>query len=1162
MPNRLAGETSPYLLQHAENPVDWYPWGPEALEKARSEDKPILLSVGYSACHWCHVMEHESFEDAGAAEFMNAHFVNIKVDREERPDLDEIYMRAVQAFTGGRGGWPMTVFLTPDGRPFMGGTYFPPTPRHGMPSFAQLMQHAQHQWTDEREQVDALAGQVTDHLKELGNLPHVDEDDDLEAGWLDAVVDAAEEDYDEVYGGFGDQPKFPPHARLGCLLAHHHRRGADHSLRMALHTLDSMALGGMYDLLGGGFSRYSVDDRWLVPHFEKMLYDNAQLIPHYVDAWRITRRETYHRIVRETVGWALREMLLDHGAFAASQDADSLDEHGESHEGAWFVWTPEEVREHVGILDGIRACSLLNVTVRGTFEKGRSVLRLEKPLDEHDGRDREVLEEVREKLFAVREKRPRPARDDKVVVAWNGMFIAALARAGAVMGHPKWVRAAERAADFLLHTLQPKGRLHRTFKDGKLGPLGCLDDHAHLIEALIELHQATLDERWLREAIGLAHRMIELFWDGEGFYSTGSDAPPLVTRSRNLFGGAVPSGTAAAALALARLGVLTGEEEWSAYAEDVVLRLQPFVEKAPRALGLEAMAAEWLEGPTQQLGLVDADPKMVRLWRGRYLPFGMLAKPSLRVAWMQGKKTAGAYLCEEGRCLLPTDDPKVLSRQLDAATANQAGPDRTAGRELAPVLPREAARWVGGSPKMLTGKVVVLHFWTSSCVNCLHVLPELAALERRFEGKPVAVLGVHSAKFDAEKERAHVEQTVERLRIRHPVLLDGDHKVWDAFGVTTWPTVVILDSEGRVAWTRSGEVDRKTLAREVERLLREGGLSKTSPVSPEPPAAPIEGLRFPGKVQVWPAAQAQAQGESPQWLYVADSGRHRIVEARLHTGEDGWPEAEVVRFYGDGTRGVRDGQNPRFDSPQGMTRQDDVLWVADTGNHAIRRIDLRNDVVTTAAGTGELGRGQPLDPANPTGHPLRSPWDVEAAGDVVFVAMAGAHQLWLLNTAHNSMGPFVGKGSEGHADGALDVAELAQPSGLVLAGRYLFWVDAETSSVRLLDLEDSQVKSMVGQGLFDFGDIDGGPETARLQHPRGITFSGESVFVADTFNGKVKRIDLEGLGVTTVASELKHPGGLTVAGDFLLIADTDAHRIVAVSLLSGELRPLPLRGIR
>ncbi len=1179
MPNRLEGETSPYLLQHANNPVDWYPWGPEALEKARTEAKPILLSVGYSACHWCHVMERESFEDEQAAAFMNQHFVAIKVDREERPDLDEIYMHAVQAFTGGHGGWPMTLFLTPDGRPFLGGTYFPPEARQGIPSFRELMEHAHTQWTTNREEVEGLAGQVSERLKELGRLPVVD-DYALHPIWLDAVSEAAEDDFDEDHGGFGDAPKFPPHQRIACLMAHYHRRGAEHSLRMALQTLDGMALGGMYDLLGGGFARYSVDDKWLIPHFEKMLYDNAQLIPLYVDAWRITRRAAYHRIVGETVGWAMREMLLPEGCFAASQDADSVDGSGSSQEGAFFVWSPEEIREHVGILNGIRVCSLLNVTVRGTFEHGRSVLRLERPFDEHEGRDREVLEEAKTKLFEAREKRPRPGRDDKVVVSWNGMFIRALARAGAALDEPAWISAAERAAIFILETMLPEGRLHRTWKEGRLGPPGVLDDYANLLDALIELHQATLNEHWLREALTLAGRMVELFWDGEGFFTTGKDATPLVARSRNLIGGAVPSGTGAAAYALARLGSLTGSAEWNRYAETVLVRLQPLVERAPHALGIEALAAAWMTGPCQELGLVDADPLLLHMWRGRYLPFGVAATPTFRIAWMIGKRQAGAYLCERGTCRAPTDDPEELSRKLAEATQIQAAPDPGQGRDPSPKLPNKPEDWVNKPPRSVHGNVVVLHFWTSSCINCIHVLSELAAVEQRFSGDSVVFLGVHSGKFTTEKQRDHVEASMERLGVGHSVLLDPDHEVWKAFGDTPigrdqayrtraravavkgWPTVVLIDAHGRIAWMKSGEVDRRTLARQIDRLLREDGVGEPARKSPPPSQATTSGLRFPGKLQVWPAAQAQAQGETPEWLYISDTGNHRILEARLHFDEDGgWPTAEVIRYYGDGTPGDRDGQNPRFRSPQGISRQDDVLWVADTGNHRLRQIDLRNDAATTAAGTGVLGRGGDFDPKAPLGVSLRSPWDVEIAGDVLFLAMAGAHQIWLYNPDHQTLGPFLGSGNEGHVDGDPSEAQLAQPSALCVGGRYLFWADAETSSIRLMDLEENRVASLVGRGLFDFGDIDGSPDEARLQHPRGLTFAGEDLWLADTFNGKVKSLSLNGEGVTTVASGLSHPGGISAAGDFMLVADTDAHRLVAIHRETGELRPLPLNGL-
>ena len=666
--NRLQHETSPYLRQHMHNPVDWFPWGPEALALARSEDRPILLSIGYSACHWCHVMERESFEEAAIAESMNAHFVNIKVDREERPDLDELYMRAVQAFTGGHGGWPMTVFLTPAGEPYFGGTYFPPLPRGGMPSFPQVLQHAHKLYTQHREELGPHTAKLLEHLDSSGRLPAPA--GSLRRDWLEQVSHGLVGDFDAKYGGFGGPPKFPPCGSLAVLLTHHALSGDAPALAMARGTLDGMARGGMYDHLAGGFARYSVDTLWQIPHFEKMLYDNGQLIPLYLDAHVLTGSPDYARVARDSLDWLLREMRLPGGAFASATDADT-----EGVEGATFVWTPEQLTEALGPQDGARLAALCQVTERGNFEHGQSVLRLEEPRSALTEADQELLERCFPRLLELRGGRAQPTRDDKVVTAWNGLAVRALARGAQVLGEPRYLRAAEAAAAFLLDTVTVQGRLHRSWKDDRVGAPGFLDDHANLVAGLIELWHASFDPRWLRAAEGLTERMVELFWDTEegGFFSTGHDAERLVSRSKAPIGGALPSGNGVAAFVLSQLSLLLDRQEWADAAERVVLSYQPILERAPRALGFEALAGAMLSGDPLQIGLVGADnQELLGVLRSRLLPQAVLAAgpglAELDLPWLRKKGSpdgrATAWVCERGACQIPTQDPQTLARQL------------------------------------------------------------------------------------------------------------------------------------------------------------------------------------------------------------------------------------------------------------------------------------------------------------------------------------------------------------------------------------------------------------------------------------------------------------------------------------------------------------------
>ena len=612
MPNRLANETSPYLLQHADNPVDWYPWGEEALAKAKAEDKPIFLSIGYSACHWCHVMAHESFEDEGVAAILNEHFVSIKVDREERPDLDRIYMNAVQAMTGS-GGWPMSVFLTPEGQPFYGGTYFPPTPRYGMPSFSQVLTTVADGWQNRRqelivsgqrlvaalEQQSTIGGSVRD--RSVGDLGPIE---DLNPATVESAFRYLLKRFDRVHGGWGDGPKFPQPMALEFLLRYHHLTGAPRALHMVSQTLEAMARGGMYDQLGGGFHRYSVDDHWLVPHFEKMLYDNVQLARVYLHAWQVTGDLFYRVITEEILDYVVREMTDATGGFYSTQDADS-----EGEEGKFFIWTSDEIRELLGT-EADTFMSAYGVTEAGNFE-GWNILELVGGMDQ-----RAELAEARQKLFAAREQRVHPGRDEKVLTSWNGLMLAAFAEAARVLNRDDYRRVAERNADFLLRELRnAEGRLWHTWKafpersrrDGVAKINGYLEDYTHLIEGLLELYQTTFDPRWYQAARELAEGMIEHFSapDG-GFFDTSDDHETLITRPRELQDNAVPSGNAMAALVLLRLAGLAVEPRYAELAQAALGPMQPLLARYPLGFTQWLIALDYALSRPREVAIVGA----------------------------------------------------------------------------------------------------------------------------------------------------------------------------------------------------------------------------------------------------------------------------------------------------------------------------------------------------------------------------------------------------------------------------------------------------------------------------------------------------------------------------------------------------------------------------
>ena len=649
MPNRLAGETSPYLLQHRENPVDWYPWGPEALERAKRENRPILLSIGYSACHWCHVMAHESFEDEATAAFMNDHFVCVKLDREERPDLDAIYMEACQAMTG-HGGWPLNVFLTPEQVPFYAGTYFPLEPRHGMPTWRRVLEAVAEAWETRGDEIRAGAERVVDRLTGGARLEASTEP--MQARRLDEAVAMLRGSYDSPHGGFGRAPKFPAASAIEFLL----RRG---ETRMTGHTLRAMASGGMYDQIGGGFARYSVDERWLVPHFEKMLYDNALLARAYLHGWQVTGQELFRRVCRETLDWALREMRAPEGGFFAALDADS-----EGEEGRFYVWTLEELRDCLGD-DADAAIAYFGATERGNFE-GRNILT-------RGETEPERLEEMRERLYETRSERVWPGLDDKRLTAWNALMISALAEAGAVLEHSPYLDAAAACADFVMTRLRtPEGHLLRSYKDGEAKLNAYLEDHAFLLEGLLTLYESSFDPRWFTAARETADAMIARFADEErgGFYETSVDHEQLVARRKDLEDNPIPAGNSSAAYGLLRLAALTGEAAYERRAVGVLRLLHELAPQHPQAFAHLLQALDFHLSPVKEVALVGDDVHpLERVVRSAFRPHVVLAagEPD-GVPLLAGREPLdgrpAAYVCERFACQRPVSDPDELAALL------------------------------------------------------------------------------------------------------------------------------------------------------------------------------------------------------------------------------------------------------------------------------------------------------------------------------------------------------------------------------------------------------------------------------------------------------------------------------------------------------------------
>jgi uncharacterized protein YyaL (SSP411 family) len=663
VPNRLADSASPYLLQHMDNPVDWWPWCAEAFDEARRRDVPVLLSIGYAACHWCHVMAHESFEDRGTAAFMNAHFVNVKVDREERPDVDAVYMEAVQAMTG-QGGWPLTAILTPAGEPFFCGTYFPPEDRHGLPSFRRVLAAVAAAWEQRRDELAGAARRVVEQLAD--QVPGTGVAVSAESADRAAGVLAAE--FDESAGGFGGAPKFPPAMLMEFLLRQHARTGSDRSLHLVERTADRMARGGIYDQLAGGFARYSVDAHWVVPHFEKMLYDNALLLRVYSHLYRATAGPLARRVVEETADWLLTELRTPEEGFASSLDADS-----EGQEGRFYVWSPAELVAALGEEDAGYAASVFSVTPDGTFEDGRSVLqRLADPPDQARFAD------VRRRLLAARARRPRPARDDKVVAGWNGLAVAGLVDAGVLLDRPEWLAAAEQAAGLLERVHLSAGRLARTSRAGRPGPgAGVLEDYGDLAEGLLTLAQATGRWRWLDRAGELLDSVLAHFADPAGvLYDTADDAEQLLRRPRDPTDNATPSGTSAAAGALLSYAALTGSERHREAAGRALAATVPVLDRYPRFAGWALAVAEaMLAGPAEVVvvGPVGGRLELERAARLGTSPGMVLAvgepggsgPPLLAGRGLVDGAPAG-YVCRRFVCSRPTTDPAELAAQVGA----------------------------------------------------------------------------------------------------------------------------------------------------------------------------------------------------------------------------------------------------------------------------------------------------------------------------------------------------------------------------------------------------------------------------------------------------------------------------------------------------------------
>jgi uncharacterized protein YyaL (SSP411 family) len=678
--NRLIHETSPYLLQHAHNPVDWYSWGEEALARAKKEDKPLLLSIGYSSCHWCHVMEKESFENEAIAKVMNERFVNIKVDREERPDLDELYMNAVQVMTGSA-GWPMTVFLTPDLVPFHAGTYFPPEDRTGMPGFPKVLVVVSDYYRNHREEVGKVEAQMRHALLQMVEI--APSQVTLDEKVLAKAFGTFESQFDSTYGGFGRAPKFPSSMTLSFLLRYWKRTGTRKALEMVEKTLEKMANGGIYDHLGGGFHRYSVDERWLIPHFEKMLYDNALLSRTYFEAYQATRKKGYRRVAEEVLHYVIHEMKSPEGGFYSTQDADS-----EGEEGKFYVWTRDQIKEILGKEKGTPFCTFYGVTPQGNFEGGWSVLNIDSSLEKVSQlygipipELEEVLEEGRKKLFAERVRRVKPGRDEKILTSWNGLMISSFVDGFKVIDHEEYLDAASEAAHFILKKMKKDGYLMRVYNRGKCQVKGYSEDYAFFIQALIDLYEATFEIEWLKEADELNGRMIDQFWDERngGFFFTGKGNETLIARSKNPYDNVIPSSNSVGLFNLTRLGYLTGAESLKQKADQIIHLFYQLLSEHPSGFTHMLSGLSFFLSP-EEVGLIgpknDLRTKsMLQEIDRSYLPNKILSLmdpqepiegnwfPFLKEKGNQGVPTA--FVCKNFTCLPPAKNEEELRKILE-----------------------------------------------------------------------------------------------------------------------------------------------------------------------------------------------------------------------------------------------------------------------------------------------------------------------------------------------------------------------------------------------------------------------------------------------------------------------------------------------------------------
>ena len=677
--NRLIHETSPYLLQHAHNPVDWYPWGEEALSRAKKEDRPILLSIGYSSCHWCHVMEKESFENEEIAGIMNLRFINIKVDREERPDLDELYMNAVQVMTGS-GGWPMTVFLTPDLIPFHAGTYFPPEDRGRMPGFSKVLVVVSDYYRSHREEVEKMEAQLKQALRQIVEV--IPSQESVSDKVLSKAFNALESQFDPIYGGFGNAPKFPSSMALTFLLRYWKSTGSKKALEMVEKSLEKMANGGIYDHLGGGFNRYSVDERWLIPHFEKMLYDNALLARTYFEAYQATKKERYRRVGEEILNYVLREMKSPNGGFYSTQDADS-----EGEEGKFYVWTRDEIKGVLGKEKGTPFCAYYGVATEGNFEGGRSVLNIASTLEKVSelygmpvAELEKVLIEGRQKLYAERERRARPGRDEKILTSWNGLMISSFVDGFRVTGNEKYLKGAVEAARFIWE-MRKDGHVVRVFSRGKSQVKGYSEDYAFFTQALIDLYEATFETEWLKEAEDLNRRMIDQFWDEKngGFFFTGKENESLIARSKNPYDNAIPSANSVAVFNLIKLGHLTGEESLKQKAEQILHLFYNFLDQHPSGFAQMLSGLCFFLNP-EEIGIIGSKgdlktKSMLKEIYLAYLPNKILnlrdPQEPIKEKWFPFLTEKGipevptTFVCKGFTCLPPVRDEEELKKILE-----------------------------------------------------------------------------------------------------------------------------------------------------------------------------------------------------------------------------------------------------------------------------------------------------------------------------------------------------------------------------------------------------------------------------------------------------------------------------------------------------------------